>query len=161
SALALEIVWMRILVQSFSATVYAFVIMLACFLFGIGYGSLRASAYADRLLVPVKVLANLLLGLALSVALLALVSDAASHLFKMLTWRLTQASHDAFGPASVVAQLIVASLLIIAPTLLLGATFPLAVRAYTSQVTERASAIGKIYAANTAGAILGSLLGGF
>src|SRR5262245_36584736 len=32
AALALEVVWMRILVQSFSATVYAFSIMLGCFL---------------------------------------------------------------------------------------------------------------------------------
>src|SRR5262249_51469865 len=146
ASLALEIVWMRILVQSFSATVYAFAIMLACFLLGIGYGSLKASSYADRLLSPMKALANLLLGLAVSVALLTLLSHAATYLFSALVWSLTRASNGAFGAASVVAQLTVAILLIIGPTLLLGATFPVAVRVFTSQIAEGSSAIGKIYA---------------
>ena len=45
AALALEVVWARILIQSFSSTVYAFSIMLASFLFGIYYGSLKASRH--------------------------------------------------------------------------------------------------------------------
>jgi len=35
AALALEVVWTRILVQSFSGAVHSFAVMLACFLFGI------------------------------------------------------------------------------------------------------------------------------
>jgi len=48
AALALEVVWMRILIQSFSATVYAFAIMLSCFLLGIFYGSKWISSRVDR-----------------------------------------------------------------------------------------------------------------
>ena len=48
AALALEVVWMRILIQSFGATVYAFSIMLSCFLFGIFYGSRWISKRVDR-----------------------------------------------------------------------------------------------------------------
>jgi spermidine synthase len=161
AALALEIVWMRILVQSFSATVYAFTIMLACFLFGIAYGSFRAAGQADRALAPGKVLAKLLLYLALSVTLLTLLSQVAAPLSSALTWGLTQISHGSFGVASIAAQLIVASLLIAVPTMLLGATFPFAVRALAPEPSEHASAIGRSYAASTAGAIGGSILSGF
>ena len=48
AALALEVVWMRILIQSFCATVYAFSVMLSCFLFGIFYGSKWISRRVDR-----------------------------------------------------------------------------------------------------------------
>ena len=48
AALALEVVWMRILVQVFCATVYAFAIMLSCFLFGIFYGSKWISKRVDQ-----------------------------------------------------------------------------------------------------------------
>jgi spermidine synthase len=67
----------------------------------------------------------------------------------------------AFGAASVVAQFIIASLLILGPTVLLGATFPFAVKAASSDIERRGSDTGKVYAVNTAGAIVGSLLAGF
>jgi len=161
AALALEVVWTRVLVQSFSATVYAFSIMLGCFLFGIFYGSHRASAIADHHPNPAGLLARLQLWLAGVVAVLAVVTYVAPALFGILVWGLTRASGGAFGPASVVAQFAVASLLIVGPTLLLGATFPLAVKLYTRGFERRASGTGSVYSANTAGSVLGALAGGF
>jgi spermidine synthase len=161
AALALEVVWMRVLVQSFSGTVYAFSIMLACFLIGIYFGSNRAATIVDRQADPIRFMALLQLGLGLSVAVLAVLVHVVPPLFGMLVWTLTGVSGGAFGVASVIAQFIVASLLIIGPTTMLGAMFPFAVRAFASGIDRRASATGAVYAANTTGAILGALLGGF
>ena len=63
AALALEVVWIRILVQSFSATVYAFSIMLACFLAGIFIGSKREGRRVDSLKRPAERLIRLELAL--------------------------------------------------------------------------------------------------
>jgi spermidine synthase len=160
AALALEVVWMRILVQSFSATVYAFAIMVACFLFGIFWGSHRIYGRLEKGAEAVELLAVLELGLAASVAALALISYVIPPLFGGVLWGLT-ASTNAFGLASVLAQFIVAGLLIMAPTFLLGATFPVAVQAFTPSLRECAYGTGTIYAANTLGAVLGPVLGGF
>lgn len=161
AALALEVVWIRVLVQSFSGTVYAFAIMLSCFLFGIFYGSHRASLIVDRSSNPAGLLARLQLWLGGAVAALSVVLYVVPGLFGSLVWNLIQLSGGAFGPASVVAQFVVASLLITGPTILLGATFPVAVKLYTSDIARRASGTGAVYSANTAGSVAGALAGGF
>ncbi|MEE9608110.1 MAG: fused MFS/spermidine synthase, partial [Myxococcota bacterium] len=161
AALALEVVWTRVLVQSFSGTVYAFSIMLSCFLFGIFYGSRWAAAVVDRRPDLAGLLARLQLWLAAAVAALSVAIYVAPALFGSLVWGLTGLSGGAFGPASVVAQFAVASLLIVGPTILLGATFPVAVKLYTRDIEHRASGTGSVYSANTAGSVAGALAGGF
>jgi spermidine synthase len=161
AALALEVVWTRILVQSFSATVYAFSIMLGCFLFGLYYGSAKASAIVDRVNNPFRILAYLQIGLGCAVTILAVLIYFVPRVFGNLVWILTGISGGAFGVASVVSQFVVAIVLIQGPTILLGAMFPFAVRAFTTSIARRALGTGKVYAFNTAGAIIGALLGGF
>lgn len=160
TSLTYQVVWMRILVQSFSATVSMFAIMVACFLFGICWGSHRIYDRLQKGGEAVELLAVLELGLAVSVAALALVSYVIPPLFGGLIWGLT-ASTNPFGFTSVLAQFIVAGLLIVEPMFLLGATFPVAVQAFTPSLRECAYGTGAIYAANTLGAVLGPVLGGF
>jgi len=143
AALALEVVWMRVLVQSFSATVYAFSIMLTCFLFGLFYGSAKAAARIDSSADQVGALAYLQLALGLSGALLAVLTYVIPRLFGALVWSITGVSGGAFGLASVIAQFVVASL-ILGPTVLLGATFPYAVRAVTGHVDVRGKGAGSV-----------------
>ena len=161
AALALEVVWMRVLVQSFSGTVYAFSIMLASFLFGIYFGSLLVSKSVDKHKNPSEMLVFLQLGLGLSVAGLAVATYIVPSVFSILIWGGTTLSGGAFGPVSIAAQFIVAGVLILVPTILLGATFPYAVRAYAGVAAGPALGTGRVLAANTAGSVLGSLLGGF
>jgi spermidine synthase len=161
AALALEVLWIRILVQSFSATAYAFSIMLACFLAGIFIGSEREGRRVDALKRPAERLIRLELALFVYVALLAVLTYLVPGFFGTLLWGLTAVTGGGFGPASIAAQAIAAALLIILPTLWLGATFPLAVKVYAKDIHERAVDTGTVYAANTLGALLGALAAGF
>jgi spermidine synthase len=52
-------------------------------------------------------------------------------------------------------------LVMLIPSLLMGMTFPLVSRIYTTNIDRRGTSIGRIYSVNTLGAIFGSLLAGF
>lgn len=160
AALALEVVWMRILEQSFSATVFSFSIMLSCFLFGIFYGSNRISSLVDRNQSLVRLFGLLELGLGLYVAFLGILTYFVPLLFSNLLWLLTRVSGGKFGLACTVAQFVVSAFLIVVPTSLMGAAFPVAARICTPALTSIGRSIGSVYAANTAGGIIGALLGG-
>jgi spermidine synthase len=161
AALALEVVWTRILTLSFSATVYSFSIMLACFLFGIFLGSRMASRIVDKKPDPVAYFGYLEVAIGLMVALLGLLSYVVPGFFGTLLWSFTAVSGGNFGIASVIAKFLVSGLLIIVPTILLGATFPTAVRICTPGPERAGFGTGRVYAANTAGAIIGASLAGF
>ncbi len=161
AALALEVVWMRVLVLSFSATVYAFSIMLACFLAGIFIGSEREARRVDGLERPAERLVRLQLALFAYVALLGVLTYVAPTFFGTLLWGLTTVTGGSFGVSSVVAQSIAAAILIIWPTIWLGAAFPLAVKVYSNDIRQRAGDTGLAYAANTLGALGGALGAGF
>ena len=161
AALGLEVVWTRLLTLLFSGTVYSFALMLASFLFGIYYGSRRASRMIDAHPNPVRYFADLELGLGVCVALLAVLSYVTPAVFTILIWGLTRVAGNNFAFGAISAQLVVGGLLIVVPTMLLGATFPTAVRICTPGVERAGSGAARVYAANTGGAIVGSLFAGF
>ena len=162
AALALEVVWTRILTLSFSGTVYSFAIMLASFLFGIAFGSHIASRKIDQQPDTMRYFALIELGLGLSVAGLRFATWLVPGLVGALVWGLTSVTHGNFAFGAITAQLLIGGLLIIIPTLLLvWATFPTAVRISASSASQAGSSTASVYAANTGGAILGSLFAGF
>ena len=160
AALALEVVWTRILTLSFSATVYSFSVMLVCFLFGIYLGSRVVSKRVDSLSNPMRDFGVVETWLGASVAFLGVVSYIVPPFFGKLVWALSNL-HVNFGVASNVAEFLVAGMFIMAPTTLLGATFPIAVRICTPDARRAGFGTGRVYASNTAGAILGALIAGF
>ena len=81
SALALEVVWIRVLIKSFSGTTHSFSIMLACFLFGIFFGSKKISKKLSNNNYPILILFKLQLWLAATVALLAPLTYLAPNIF--------------------------------------------------------------------------------
>ena len=161
AALAMEVAWMRILVQSFSATAYAFSIMLGCFLLGIFLGSRREAKLVDARLDPCRRLIELEISLAVYVAALAILITWLPDFFGTLLWGLAGITGGNFAVASIAAQTVAAGLLILLPTMWMGASFPLAVKVYSRNIKDRAADTGGIYAANTLGALLGALAAGF
>jgi hypothetical protein len=49
----------------------------------------------------------------------------------------------------------------LAPTLFMGAIFPLTIKIYASNINRVSRTVGNIYTVNTIGCILGSFAGGF
>lgn len=157
---ALEVLWTRILLISFSATVYSFAATLACFLFGIVLGSRLIGRVVDRHRDPVWLFAGLELGCGVSVAVLALLLHALPGVFGNLLGALAATLPGDGEHALVVATLVASFPLLVVPASLLGATFPVALRIYTTNVAQVGRHTGNIYAANTLGAVLGSLTAG-
>ncbi len=160
AALALEVIWMRVLVQSFSSAVYSFSAMLACFLFGIFYGSKKLAGFVDKQPEHFRLFGSLELTIGVTVGLLAILTYFVPILFNGSLRVLSAVLGGRFGLASSLAMILVSGILIAVPTILLGATFPVAVKICTRNVDTIGRATARVYAANTAGAVTGALLGG-
>ncbi len=140
----LEVLWTRLLSHIFGGTVYAFAIMLACFLSGIALGGLFAGRWAHKPNTAI-------LYFSAAQLLVALVSYASYSLID--TWIPTG--------SGLTGKAIYAFLVIVPSTIFIGATYPLAVRIATVRADDTARVAGRIYAWNTTGAIVGALMTGF
>jgi len=156
---ALEVVWTRILLISFSATVYSFASTLTCFLFGIFLGSRLIARSVDEHENPIRLFAVLELAIGVSVGALCLLIYAVPGIFGRLLIGVA-ALLDRGEQTLVVSTLVASFLLLVIPATLLGATFPVALRLYTTNIAHVGSRTGRLYAANTVGAIFGSLAAG-
>lgn len=161
AAIALEVVWFRYLAYVFGPTSDAFAVMLATYLAGIGLGSLAGAALERRVEDPLVALALLECAAGTAVFATALGLDRLPELYMALYWQLPTGAGDL---SAALAQGISAALVVLPATLALGALFPLAVRAFVGFSGSEAStegAVGRLYAWNTLGGILGSLATGF
>jgi len=155
TALACEVIWTRTLSLLYGATVYTFSLILAAFLLGLGIGSTLGSAMSHQLKRPRVALAWC------QVFLCAAMAWAASSLTSLPFWPIDPSILDT--PLFATFQLdLVRTLWVVLPAAILwGASFPLALAAVASQgngpAQDPARVVGGVYAANTLGAILGSL----
>src|SRR5215471_13336063 len=165
-ALSYEVIWSRVLALIIGSSVYAFSIMLTTFLVGLAVGSAVGSKLVDRLRRPMVVFALIQLGVGCTSLVGAYLFDQLPFVFVSL-YRVLAASNIAI---LLLARFVVTSLVMIAPTILLGALFPLVVRiVYGGVSTSRAEArqtdtgrtVGNVYAVNTLGAIGGAFASGF
>ena len=157
-ALCYEVIWSRVLALIIGSSVYAFSIMLTTFLIGLAVGASLASRFVDRIKRPVLAFALIEIGVGITSLAGAYMFNDLPYLFIEL-YRWLEAT--AFG-LLLFARFLVAMMVMIVPTLMLGALFPLVVR-IVSRSRERATGrmVGDVYAANTLGAITGSFASGF
>lgn len=158
-ALSYEVIWSRVLALIIGSSVYAFSIMLTTFLIGLAVGASVASRFVDRINRPIFAFAMLEVGVGLS-------SFVGAYLFNDLPYIFVQLYRwidpTAFSVLLLV-RFLVAAFVIIVPTLLLGALFPLVVKIVASGPRNRTTGqtVGDAYAANTLGSIIGSFASGF
>jgi spermidine synthase len=140
-SLSCEVLWVRHLSFA-SSIVYAFTIMLGIFLLGQAVGSVFYRFVLVRLNRPILVLAwlELLVGLSIGACLIGGV----------LLFAAQNAGTGSFA--------LLAAITTFVPALLMGAAFPLICAAYVGPLASAGRGVGTVYAANTAGAIFGSLL---
>ncbi|HZN54016.1 MAG TPA: fused MFS/spermidine synthase [Candidatus Polarisedimenticolaceae bacterium] len=155
TALGFEVVWFRILVQVFGSTVYSFSAMLTCFLLGLALGSVLIGPIADRWRHPVRLLA----ATQGAVGLFALLGMLAVNAMPQLFLRAIYAFGLDFAGMNR-TKFVFSLVTLVPPAIAFGATFPVAVR-LTPKGRGTGARIGRVYAWNTLGAILGSFGAGF
>jgi spermidine synthase len=152
AALAYEVLWSRVLVFLLGSSIYSFSMILAVYLLGLTAGSLVFANVADKLKRPLQVFGclELLIGLSVLAGLL---------LFRQLPFvpYMLKVSTSSYLANNLFSTIVV----VLPPTFLMGAIFPLAVRVYTRRLGSIGRETGTIYAVNTVGAIVGSFVAGF
>lgn len=149
SALIYEIVWLRMLVLIFGNTAHSTIIILSVFMAGLSFGSFLFGQLADRThyhLLKLYALIELGIGIlaAVSLQLVSLINQLLAH-----------------HPTSLTPKLAATFLLLFPVTTLIGATLPVTVKYLHQLKGQLSQRVGQLYAVNTAGAVLGTLLAGF
>ena len=155
-AFCYEVAWTRTLTLSFGGSVYAFSTMLVGFLLGIAVGSAVASVYASRFRDPLWTLGavQVLIG-ASAVAVSPLLGGMPAYVLEVF-----RRFGTGFGVLQG-AQFLLCTAVMLLPTALMGAVFPIGVKALAPRREEVGESVGVLYAANTFGTILGSFCAGF
>jgi spermidine synthase len=151
AALGAEVVWTRLLSLLLGATVYTFSIILAVFLTGLWAGSGAGSFLARRVHDPRLALAVCQILLAAAIAWTALM------LVYVLPWWPVDPWLGSNPWINFDMDLTRCIRAIFPATLLWGASFPLALAAAAGNREDPARLTGEVYAANTAGSIVGAL----
>lgn len=152
TALASEVIWTRQLALVFGATVYAFSLILAVFLAGLGAGSGLSALVLGVWARPRMVLGwcQLLLALA-GVAAAYLLSQVFPH------WPVEASVSPDLLVVSWV-DIVKCALVVFPSAVLWGASFPLALAAAARPADDGARLVGRVAAANTFGAVAGALV---
>jgi spermidine synthase len=155
-ALGCEVVWTRLLALLFGASVYAFSLILAVFLVGLGLGTAVGSQLAGRSARP-----QVWFGLCQLLVVPALLYTMwmIGQVIPFLDLQFDGRSLSAHGmTARFVWDALRGALAILPAPLLWGASFPLALAAAGSGARDNGRLVGGLYAGNTIGAIAGALV---
>ncbi|MFL5647725.1 MAG: fused MFS/spermidine synthase [Chloroflexota bacterium] len=153
AGLVYEIVWSRQLVLVFGNTTQAVSAILTGFFGGMAIGAAVGGRIADRVRSPLR-----FYGL-LEIALVAVV------LVTPFTFALIDEAYRGVYPSLestpylALARLVLAVLALAPATIMMGATFPTLVRHFTRS-NEMGQAFGRLYMANTLGAVAGTIVAG-
>jgi spermidine synthase len=156
AGLVYQVVWSRELVLVFGNTTQAVATIVTAFMAGLGFGSLAGGRLADTSTRPLRLYGLVELAVAAMAALLPFAFNSLAELYRgvwpSLVERPGQLAGVRFGLA----------LAAVAPaTFLMGMTLPLLTRYLVRTLDEAGARLGELYAANTIGAMAGTLLGGF
>jgi spermidine synthase len=157
--LAAEVAWTRLLVFTMQGFTAAFSAMLGAFLLGSALGGAWFARVAGRSRRPLALLGWAQVGAAVAAAgTLALLYR---HHGLVLWLRGAVAVFDS-PRANADLSLVLSALAVLgAPAFFMGGVFTASVRAATGGLGDLGARVGRLYAANTVGAVLGSLFAGF
>ena len=148
-SMAYEVIWLRYILFFFRDTSYLYAGIIGVFILGIGIGSMACGRIVSRVRNPVVLFGFLQMGIGL-VTILAI--------YLPIPWN--QAIFQA-GERSRGNVLTLLFALLIIPATFMGATFPAVIKIIATELRTVGKQVGKAYALNTAGSILGSLAAGF
>jgi len=153
-ALGYEVLWTKAIAFFAGNTSYAFSTMLTTFLLGIGLGGMIAAFFSDRLKKP-------FLTFGIAEILIGFCALASIPMFAKLFYIFKPELYGDSPATPIWMKFVFSLMVILLPTLIMGAVFPIVGRLYTRTLKMIGRSIGDIYSINTVGAIFGSFVAGF
>ena len=148
-----EITWIRMLSTGLGASTHAFEVMLSAFILGMALGAFALRRQIERIANDVAWIGGVVLAKAVFAVYAVWVYD---DVLDFIRWVMLATARTDQGYAVVNVAGMVASMIVMLPTAFCaGMALPLATRALTRRGLGEAS-IGRVYAANTAGCIVGA-----
>ncbi len=161
SSLIFQALWTRMLHHVFGATSVAMSSVLTAFMAGLGLGAYWVGKRVHRLKSPLTVYAACELGIAACALLIPWFVRTDGPLADVNAWLRSSLGADSYE--FMFARFLCVLPLLIVPTTLMGGTLPLLAQHFVGvdESAQASSRIGALYAVNTAGAVLGTLVGNF
>ena len=157
TGLVYELLWVRLLYQSFGSTIQSVTTVVAAYMGGLGLGAWLLGRRADRHPRPAALYGRLEIAIGVFGIVSPAVLGLARHAYVGAAAALGAGSLGSLG-----LRFGLAALVLLVPTTLMGGTLPVLTRALTG--TDRAALkrwLGRLYALNTLGAVVGAALAGF
>jgi len=155
-SMAYEVIWTKLLALIAGPTTYSFTVVLVTFITCLALGSILFGSLADKVKNPLRLLLQTQVIAAVLVLFVSHLLGNSQFFFAKLIYHF----RDNFAALNISKTLVLfASML--APTVCLGATFPLVGKIYTPSVSKVGRSFGFAYAINTIGAVSGSFAAGF
>lgn len=164
AALVYEVAWTRLLALMLGSGTHTFSVMLIAFLAGIAAGARIGGPFADRILASggLRLVLHAFAWVEICIAGLAYCT---MYLYQQLPFWYVQL-FDLFGAGNRLesiwwVSLLLAGIVMTLPAVLMGAHFPLAVRAVAGRGARMDQHVGVIYGINALGGALGAFIAGF
>ena len=151
AALIYEVVWFQLLQLSIGSSAVSLGVLLGIYMGGMCLGSLLLPRYLNPSWHPLRVYAALEAGIGVFGVIVLFAVPIVGQIYTQIAGT---------GQANLFLRAIVASICLLPPTLLMGATLP-AIARWVETTPRGVSWLGYFYGGNLAGAVIGSLLAGF
>lgn len=155
-SMSYQVLWTRAYVIILGSSTYSFTLILGGFLIGIAAGSSLMSPFVKRIRRPVFWLGLTQIGVALFATVAFFVLD---NLPRWMFFRF-RGQIDSIAEVYIYYFFLV-GIVVLIPTILQGMSFPLVIRSIVQDRDESGRQVGRAYAFNTAGSIVGSFAAGF
>lgn len=157
TGLVYELLWVRVLYQSFGSTIQSVTTVVAAYMGGLGLGAWLFGRFVDRSPRPAVLYGWLEVAIGVFGVLSPLVLGLAHRIYIG-----TAGALDMGGGASVALRFGLAALVLLVPTTMMGGTLPILTRAFMGDDrSQLKTSLGWLYGLNTLGAVTGTALAGF
>jgi len=156
AALVYELIWFRELGHIFGNTVHAAATVLTAFMMGLAWGADLARRRIRRTENPIRLFGLIEAGIGLYALGVPLAFALANVSFVAVARHIPEAAAWLTG-----LRFVLASLVLIVPTLLMGASLPVLSEGLLRSPERFTARLGGLYGSNTAGATFGVLASGF
>ena len=153
TGLVYEVIWVRLTGLVFGNTSFSIATVLGAFMAGLALGSWLLGRLADRYERPLRMygLLEVLIGVS------AVLVPIAFRSMEGIYWNLAPTLSSVAG-ADLFVRFTSSFAIMIVPTFLMGGTLPVLSRFFVKSTSEVESKLGTLYALNTFGAALGTLV---